>query len=161
MPSPLAAAARAVDTAELPKATQVIGGRVTLFDLLDHPEVLGERAACEVRGRHPEVAVVSPIGAPGVAAFEVELPADRLVADCHDGMAAERLLLRLRHRHDPVLADVRFEGLSGAGGRSGAYFAASGGDTGGVGEFSSGSQYRKWGGRAWAGVANGHAALLE
>src|SRR6185437_7166787 len=82
-----------------------------LFDLLDHPEVLREAAARDVGGRHPEVAVVGPVGTPRVPALEVQLPADRLVADRYHRMAAEYGLVRLRHRHDPVRPDVLLERL--------------------------------------------------
>src|SRR4029453_14161190 len=65
--------------------TARIGG---LFDLLDHPEILREVAARDVVPRHPEVAVVGPIGTPGVPALEVQLAVDRLLADGGDPVAA-------------------------------------------------------------------------
>src|SRR6185437_13150472 len=71
-----------------------------LFDLLDHLEVLREVAARDVIPRHPEVALVGPVGAPGVPALEVQLPADRLVADGDDRVSADHRLVRLGHRDD-------------------------------------------------------------
>src|SRR6185437_5023664 len=82
-----------------------------LLDLLDHPEVPRESVARDVAGRQPEVAVVRPVRPPGVAALEVQLPPDLPVADRDDGVAAERALVGLRHRDDPVGADVALERL--------------------------------------------------